>query len=134
MNPFPLEIVTPDGIAFSGEVESLLVRTDNGDIEFLKGHEDYFAPLGIGRARILAGGESRYASSAGGFVSVSGGRITVCATTFEFTEEIDLNRARKAKERAEAMLAKANDEKALNNARAKLYRAINRINVKESFK
>lgn len=134
MSPFSLEIVTPDGIAFSGEVESLLVRTDNGDIEFLKGHEDYFASLGIGRARILVGGESRYASAAGGFVSVSGGAVTLCATTFEFSEEIDLNRAKRAKERAESLLSKANDEKAINTAKAKLYRAINRINVKENFR
>ena len=42
MKPFHIEIVTPDGLAYDGEVESLLVRTDDGDVEILCGHTDFF--------------------------------------------------------------------------------------------
>ena len=52
MKEFHLEIVTPDGLQFDGMVESLLVQTDDGCVEFLAGHIDYVTALGIGRARI----------------------------------------------------------------------------------
>lgn len=134
MNPFHLQIVTPDGLCFDGEVESLLVRTDNGDVEILRGHTDLFASLGIGRARLIVGGATRYASCAGGFLSVAGGEVKLVATTFEFGEDIDLARARAAKEGAESLIKSATDERALTRAKAKLMRALNRIKVAEGLK
>ena len=131
MRDFHLRIVTPDGLAFDGEVKSLLVRTDDGDVEFLAGHTDYFAHLGIGRARLTIANGERFASVNGGFVSVDGGNATVVATTFEFAESIDLARARLAKENAEKALSVAKEQKDIDIARAKLLRAINRINVAE---
>ena len=53
---------------------------------------------------------------------------------FEFAENIDLNRAKAARDKAELMIARAKDEHSMNIAKAKLYRAINRIDVKESLK
>jgi len=130
MRSFPLEIVTPDGLEFSGEAESILLRTTEGDIELLAGHADLLAALGIGRARIIAGGESKFASLAGGFVLVKSGKAQVVATTFEFAEDIDLARAESAKERAENQLKNARGEKDIKLAEARLKRALNRINVK----
>ena len=49
MKEFHLEIVTPDGLIFDEQVESLLARTDDGDVEFLAGHIDYMASLGTGK-------------------------------------------------------------------------------------
>lgn len=134
MNSFSLEILTPDGTVYSGEAESLLIRTDGGDVEFLRGHANFFAPLAIGRARIIENGNHRLASVQGGFVSVVDGAVRVCATTFEFAENIDLNRAKAAREKAEQLISRANDERSMNIAKAKLCRAINRIDVKESLK
>ncbi len=131
MNTFYLQIVTPDGEAFSGEVESLLVRTDGGDTEILAGHADYIAPLGTGRARIKAGGVNRYASASSGIVTVSGGEVKLAAVTFEFAEDIDVERARRAKEAAEEKIREAKDDRALTLARAKLERAIARIRASE---
>lgn len=132
MKEFHLEIVTPDGLKFDGAAESLLVRTTEGDVEFLAGHADYFAALGTGRARIVAkGGEQRLAAASGGFVSVSRSGVKLVATTFEFAEEIDLARARAARERAEAAAEAAKDERELAVARAKLMRALSRIHVAE---
>lgn len=131
MRDFHLRIVTPDGLSFDGEVKSLLVRTDDGDVEFLAGHTDYFAHLGIGRARLTVADDERYASVNGGFVSVEGGSVTLVATTFEFAESIDVARARLAKENAEKELSLAKEQKDIDIARSKLLRAINRINVAE---
>lgn len=129
MREFHLQIVTPDGICFDGMAESLLVRSEMGDIEILAGHTALFSSLGIGRTRINANGESRTGSAAGGFISVANGEVKLVATTFEFKDEIDLERARAAKEKAEQKIKDAKDDKELLLARAKLQRAINRINV-----
>jgi F-type H+-transporting ATPase subunit epsilon len=129
MRSFHLEIVTPDGTAFDGEAESLLVRTDNGDVEILASHTDYIASVGTGRARIIAGGKERLASSSGGFLTVESGNVRLVAITFEFADEIDLDRARRAKEAAEATIAAARDDKSVELAKAKLQRALSRINV-----
>ena len=131
MSSFHLEIATPDGECFSGEVESLLIRTDSGDTEILKGHEDYIAPIGTGRARIKVGGVNRYASASRGIVAVKEGKVTLAAVTFEFAENIDIERAKRAKALAEEKIASAKDDKALALAHAKLERAIARIRAYE---
>jgi len=129
MNEFHLQIVTPDRMVFDGNAESILVRTELGDVEIMRGHVDYFASLGIGRAKLVANGASKEASSAGGFISVKGGEVKIVATTFEFSDEIDLRRAEDAKRRAEEALSRETDDKAICIAKAKLARAINRINI-----
>ena len=131
MKSFNLKIVTPDGLLFDSQVESVLVRTDDGDIEFLAGHIDYMASLGTGRARIKQDGKDRYASVSGGFVTVKGGEVKLVAVTFEFSESIDLERAKAARDQAKASISSAKDDKALRLAQAKLQRAINRIDVAE---
>lgn len=129
MREFHLQIVTPDGIVFDGDAEGILVRTEEGDVEIMRAHTDYFATLATGRAKLTAGGEARNASASGGFISVKDGDVQLVTTTFEFADEIDIKRAEIAKERAEATIRTANDDKALAVAKAKLARATNRINV-----
>ena len=129
MKEFHLQIVTPDGIFFDGMAESLLVRSETGDIEILAGHADLFSSLGIGRARIKAGGENRIGSAAGGFISIANGEVKLVATTFEFKDKIDLERAKAAKEKAEEKLKEAKTDKEILLAKAKLKRALNRIDV-----
>ena len=129
MRTFHLKIVTPDGLRFDGEAESLLVHTTEGDIEILHGHMDYVAAIGIGRARVLADGQPRVASCAGGFLSVSGGEVRLVAVTFEFAEDIDEKRAIAAKERAERAIANAKDRQEKMIAEAKLLRALNRLRI-----
>lgn len=131
MKQFHLKIATPDGPVFDGMADALLVKTNVGDVEFMSGHMDYFASLGVGRAKLTVGGVSRYASIQGGFVSIKDGDANLVTTTFEFADEIDLSRAKQAKERAEETLNSTQDKRTIDIARAKLLRAINRINVAE---
>ena len=131
MKSFNLKVVTPDGLAFDSEIESLLVRTDDGDVEFLAGHIDYMASLGTGRARIKADGKDRYASVSGGFVTVKGGAVKLIAITFEFADQIDITRAKAARDDAKNTLAASKDDKAIELAKAKLQRALNRLGVAE---
>ena len=131
MKSFNLKVVTPDGLMFDSEVESLLVRTDDGDVEFLAGHIDYMASLGTGRARIKQDGKDKYASVSGGFATVKGGEVKLVAVTFEFRENIDLARAKASRDEAKARISESKDDKSLKLAQAKLQRALNRIGVAE---
>ena len=129
MREFHLQIVTPDGIVFDGDAEGILVRTDEGDVEILCGHTDFFATVKTGRAKLTVGGEEKNASASGGFISVKGGEVKLITTTFEFAEDIDLKRAEAARDRAEQALRTATGDKAILVAKAKLARAISRITV-----
>ena len=129
MKNFNIEIVTPEGLAFSGEVESITLRADTGYVQIMAGHTDYIAALDTGRMCIKAGGVDRYASTAGGFVSVKGGNAKVVVTSLEFADQIDEQRALKAKEKAEQRLKNAKTDAEIEIAKAKLKRAIIRINV-----
>ena len=131
MKEFHLEILTPDGLAYEGMVESLLVHAVDGDVEFLAGHVDYITTLDIGKARIKIAGKDRFASVSGGFVMVTSNEVKLVATTFEFAENIDIERAREALARAKNTLASSKDSKAIEVARLKLQRAISRIHVAE---
>ena len=130
MTSFPLKIVTPDGVYFDGQAEELLVRTTGGDVAILARHINYVAALGMGRAVVVTGGERRYAACIGGMLSVVDGEVTLVPTTFEWANEIDV-------ERVEASLLRAN--KVLENAdasgtdvrlaEARLHRALVRKSV-----
>ena len=129
MRNFEIEIVTPEGLAFSGEAESVILRTDTGDVQIMAGHTDYIAALDTGKICLKAGGTDRYASVSGGFVSVKGGKVKVVVTSLEFADQIDAERAESAKARAEERIRDAKTDAEIEIAKAKLKRAITRINV-----
>ena len=129
MRDFHIKIVSPDGLKLDGNIKSLLIRTDDGDVEILASHTDYFATIGVGRARIIIDDSERFASVNGGFLSVSGGEVTLATTTFEFADEIDVERAKSAKEEAERRIATAKTQSEIDISKAKLMRAMNRLDV-----
>ena len=131
MSTFHLKISTPDGLQFEGEVERLRVRMIDGDVSLLAHHMDYVSAVGAGEAAIVtADGQSRRAACIGGMLAMINNEANLIATTFEWAEDIDLERARRAKEVAEARISAANDDKELLLAQAKLRRALVRIGVK----
>ena len=130
MRSFPLKIITPDGIAFDGEAEGLIVRTTNGDMGILAGHISCVAPLGMGRATVVTEGKRRCAACIGGMVSVVGGHVTLVPTTFEWAEDIDTERADASERKAKDMLAKKDStDTELRLAEARLKRALVRKSV-----
>ena len=129
MKKIEIEIVTPEGLAFSGEAESIILRTDTGDVQIMAGHADYIAALDTGKICLKVGGVDRFASASGGFVSVKSGKARVVVTSLEFADQIDEARAENAKARAEERLRDAKTDAEIEIAKAKLKRAITRINV-----
>ena len=130
MTPFSLKIVTPDGLKFEGQVEELIVRTTTGDMGILAGHVNCVAPLGMGQAVLLANGKRRVAACIGGMVSMVNGNATLVPTTFEWAEEIDVDRATASEKRAQTVLTnKAATDTDIRMAEARLKRALIRKNV-----
>lgn len=132
MNSFPLKIVTPDGLQYDGTAEELIVRTTSGDLGILAGHIGCVAPLGMGRATILTGGQKKYAACIGGMVSVVKGAVTLVPTTFEWADKIDVARAAASEDRAKRILKdKTSSDTDLRLAEARLKRALVRKSVAE---
>ena len=133
MSSFYLQIVTPDGLLFDGQAETLTVRTIDGDVTVLAGHTDYVTALGMGRAKVTVDDTPRYAACIGGMLLVNDGKVKLVATTFEWTDEIDVARAEASAERARAILNErekhTEDEIAL--AEARLKRALVRTGAAE---
>ncbi len=133
MNSFRLIIVTPDGLQFDGQAEGLTVRTTTGDLGVLAGHINCVAPLGMGRATIVTEGKRRYAACIGGMLSVINGAVKLVPTTFEWADQIDVERAEKSERRAQDTLAQKNaSEMEHRLAEARLKRALVRKSVAET--
>ncbi|MBR0229733.1 MAG: ATP synthase F1 subunit epsilon [Clostridia bacterium] len=132
MATYHLQIVTPDRMVYDGEAEKIILRTVNGDVCILPHHIDYAVPLAIGEARITDGqGNTRLAACNNGMLSVHGNEVRVVAVTFEWADDIDLERARRAEESAKEMLDKLQREDVdFTVAEARLKRALTRIQVK----
>ena len=130
MTPFPLKIVTPDGLEFEGQAEEVTVRSTTGDIGILAGHLNCVAPLGMGRATVVIDGQKRYAACIGGMLSVVNGAVTLVPTTFEWADEIDADRAEASYQRAQNTLQDKNaSDTDIKLAEARLRRALVRKNV-----
>ena len=133
MNSFPLKIVTPDGLQFDGMAEELVVRTTTGDMGILAGHISCVAPLGMGRATIIADGKRRYAACIGGMVSVVKGAVTLVPTTFEWADKIDVERAERSEKRAKSVIKDASSTQTdIRLAEARLKRALIRKSVAQN--
>ena len=127
---FSLKIVTPDGLIFDGQAEKLIVRTTTGDTAILARHINAVFPLGMGQAVVEAEGQRRTAACIGGMLSVVDGAATLVPTTFEWSDQIDADRAARSAKRAEGVLKNKDASDAeIQLAEAKLKRALIRKSV-----
>ena len=129
MATFRLQVVSMDGLEYDGEVQRIKLRTIHGDLAILARHMNYVTAIGMGTATVtMADGTERKAACIGGMLTMMNNLCRVIPTTWEWSEDIDLERAQAAKKRAEERLAESNlEELARVNAEAKLYRALVRI-------
>ena len=127
---FPLKIVTPDGLIFDGQAEKLIVRTTTGDVAILSRHIDAVFPLGMGQAIVESDGQRRTAACIGGLLSVISGEVTLVPTTFEWSDQIDAERAERSLSRAQRILKeKDSSDTEIQLAEARLKRALIRKSV-----
>lgn len=129
---FTLEVVTPDKVVLRDElVVSLIVPAAEGYLGVMAGHAPLFGELKVGEITVRHEDDSEiHLSTCGGFIEVADHRATLLVDAAEFTYEIDVERAEKAKSRAEQLLARTDllpEETA--RARASLERALNRLRL-----
>lgn len=133
MATFPLRIGTPDGLLFEDEVARVVCRSITGDLAILARHINFCTALGMGEAHIVyEDGTRRDAACIGGMLSMLDGTCHLLATTWEWKEGIDEDRANAAKKRAEEVLSKSGlSDREYKRAEAKLHRALVRLSVKK---
>jgi F-type H+-transporting ATPase subunit epsilon len=120
-----VELVSPERTLFTGEATMVQARTlGGGDIAFLSGHAPFIGALAIDQVVIrLTDGTDEVAAVHGGFVSVNDDHVKILSDLAELKSQIDVDRARRAQERAEAVLRTADDvsaDAALHRAQARL--------------
>src|SRR5262245_48819362 len=99
--PLALSVVTPEGQAFHGEAETVVLPGSEGEFGVLPGHEPFLSALRIGAMTIRkAGGEELHAAVSQGFAEVHDDQVSVMVGTCEFAHEIDRPRAEIARDRA----------------------------------
>lgn len=108
--PLRVQLVSPEEVLFDGEAEMVVCTTTEGELAFLPGHVPFVGALGVARVRILTGGGGEEVAAVhGGFVEVSHDRVIVLSDVAELPHHIDAERARRAKERIERLVATGED-------------------------
>ncbi|MBU8911041.1 MAG: F0F1 ATP synthase subunit epsilon [Desulfobacterales bacterium] len=128
-----LEVVTPQKAIVSEEIEIVVAPGSEGEFGALKGHTTFLTSLKIGTLRYKdASGKERYLFINGGFAEVLPDKVTILAESAEYRQDIDVDRATKAKERAQNRLAAKAADIDLVRAEAALKRAVHRLRIKET--
>ena len=131
MNELRLKIVTPDREFYNDTVDMLIAKSEIGEFAILKNHLPMVASLQISYLKIKKDGELRFATIAGGYLTMKDNEIVVISDAVEWREEIDKERAIRAKEEAERRLQEAKDSSSFDRAELELKKAINRLNIKD---
>ena len=130
--PLRLEIVTPERLAYSDDVDAVICPGIEGELGILPHHAPLLSTLGLGELRIRKGGQTESFAIAGGFVQVRPDKVVVLAETADLASEIDLEAAEQARRDAEKAMSEAFNEPAdLAQARAAMERALLHIRVAE---
>lgn len=130
MNTFKAQILTPEGILFDDEVTGVRVPGTTGSFEVKALHANIISSLEIGEILVHeTTGEEQFFSVTGGFVEVVDNKLTLLAEAAEPVEEIDVERAKAAKERARKRLQANDPEIDKERAQKALKRAENRIKL-----
>ncbi len=134
MAALTLEIITPNRIQFNGEIQSVTVPGTDGSFQVLKNHAPLMSTFEIGEVKVVLpdGKETSYATG-GGTVEVLDNHVLVLADSLEEINDIDVERARSAKERAENRLTQKTDTTDVERAENALKRAINRLRLVEKY-
>lgn len=134
MKELNLDIVTPSKSVFKGEIKSITVPGTEGGFQVLKNHAPIVSTFDIGMIKVeFLDSKVNYYSTAGGTIEVLDNEIVVLADSIELVSEIDVERAERAKKRAEERLAERASDINLTRARASLARAINRLNIYQKY-
>jgi F-type H+-transporting ATPase subunit epsilon len=125
-----LEIVTPERKVYDKQIDMVVVRGVEGELGILPNHIPLVTPLRIAAVKAKIGNREELIAVNGGFMEIRKDKVVILAESAELPGDIDVERARRARERAEGLLRTAqNDEVDFRRAEIALQRAMNRITV-----
>ena len=130
MATFNLKIFSPFGVHYEGEAESITLRTVTGDATILPNHTNWVTALDVGKCTVVINGERRTAVCNRGLLNVEKNKVQVLASTFEWKEDIDLERATQQLEIRKKELTEAKDEQSIARAKIRVKRELVRTQVK----
>lgn len=128
-NKLSLKIITPTRNMFEGDVDMVVMRTKSGDVGILHGHQPMVTILDYGVLTIKNDGEDKLAAVLGGFAEISADGMSILTDAAEWSNEIDVVRAKEAKERAEARLKNTQANIDIKRAELALKRALVRLDL-----
>jgi len=133
MGTLHLEVVTPQKVMVSQDVEIVVAPGSLGEFGILEGHVPFLSGIVPGELRYSAGGQTERFVVTTGFAEVSNNRVSVLVVAAERAAEIDVERARRAAERAKERLARERSAGDIDflRAEAALKRALIRLRVAE---
>ena len=131
-----LEVVTPEGLLASQEVDMVIAPGTDGEFGVLPGHINFLSGIVPGELRFDYGDKREYVAVTSGFAEVSDDKVSILVESAEKAIDIDIERAQLAMERARERLEKDRDAEDIDFARAEsaLKRAISRIKVAKKVK
>lgn len=130
MTPYTIRILTPEKVFYDGRTEQIVAKTSAGNVGILAGHSPYVANLVASPLKIKIDGEYGIAAVSDGVIKVSqDGTVTILSSAIEWADEIDVERAKKAKEYAERKIRENASQREFDLAEQKLKRALNRLIV-----
>ena len=130
LKKFRLEVISPERIFYSGEVEMLELTTTEGEIGIYADHIPLTTIIAPGVMTITeAGSQLKQAAVLEGFMEITQDKVTVLAQSCEWPEEIDTNRAQEAKARAERRLKSTDENINMSRAELALCKALIRLEV-----
>ena len=125
-----LEIVTPQGLVFSEEIDEVTATGSEGEFGVLPGHVPFVTTLKIGMLTCKTGNDMKIFFVNGGYAEVGSDKVMILADSAEKSDEIDVERAKAAMKRAEERLRKA-EEIDFKRAEAAVERAVTRMQIAE---
>ncbi|HLY74165.1 MAG TPA: F0F1 ATP synthase subunit epsilon [Planctomycetota bacterium] len=131
---FKTEIVTPEKIVFSEEIESLVIPAERGYLGVLAGHAPLLCTLQPGAITIRGDRGEQHFSTSGGFMEVTPGKAVLLTESAEEASAIDVKRAEESKKRAQDRLAASAKDVDKERAKAALDRAQNRLQIAQKYK
>jgi F-type H+-transporting ATPase subunit epsilon len=129
---FFVEILTPQEVVLSENIDSIILPAYDGYLGILADHAPIVCVLVPGELTINVDGVERHYAISGGFLEVTKNRVSILADAIEVVDEIDITRAERSMERALERLKQVKGID-IERARASLQRALNRIKIKKKY-
>ena len=131
---FTLEIISPEGQVYSGEVDEISIPTETGEVSILPHHADLYSKVTTGEAIIHKRGKLEYIAILGGFLELTNGNVTVLSDYAVPTDKISQAKALEAKKRAEKLLEEKVESQDFALIERELQKAILELDIAEKAK